>query len=463
MNIKPINFKLRSYQETILEQLKDKKGIGLFMGTGSGKTLTSLMRVKSNPTEKLLIICPQSVVYQWSSVMRKHFGGFSIFSHAKTATTAMIDKLIGAKSNDYNTFIFNFEKIAKLPSLLKIVDKSWTIIVDESHRIKSYGSPKKPVKVTHSVLKLGEKTPHKILLTATPTQGQFGGYLDYYPQLKFIEAINMTYKEYYNKYVEEVKINYGNSPYPVSKIVGYKYKGEIDEKLALHCKRYIPKFHEQDPEHIKVDIPKAPSYDKIQREFAYKDIMITNVSRKRIALKTIATGNISGLDMYDNHYHYEDNTEKLDWLSDFLQDTDEVVAIFYQYNVELNALERLMQKLGKKYIVINGNTKDKFAEIQRQDYDVVLGQFQAMSESLDGLHLRCHIEIFFAMPESSLIYRQALGRIDRDGQTRLPIYYYLIMENTIEDDIYKMIEKKIEFSERTLNTLLITEAENEDD
>ena len=120
-----------------------------------------------------------------------------------------------------------------------------------------------------------------------------------------------------------------------------------------------------------------------------------------------------------------------------------------------------MKKLGKKYIVINGNTKDKFSEIKKDGYDVVLGQFQAMSESLDGLHLRSHIEVFFAMPESSLIYRQALGRIDRDGQTKLPIYYYLIMKDTIEEQIYRMIEKKIEFSERTLTELVIKEGQNE--
>lgn len=458
MNIKPINFKLRAYQEQILDELKDQKSIGLFMGTGSGKTLTSLMRVKDNPTNKLLIVCPQSVVSQWGSVLNKNFTGFKVFPYKKTASTATINKSIVANWKDYNTFIFNFEKVVKLDALLRIVSSDFTIIVDESHRIKSYGTPRKPVKITHAMLKLGEKTDYKIILTATPTQGAFGGYIDYYPQLKFINAINDTYKEYYREYVIETKINYGNSPYPVSKITGYRATGRIDSILKNYCRRYVPKFHETDPQHIKITVDKVKSYDKIGKEFAYKDIMITNVARKRVALKTIATGSITGLDMFDNRYTYEDNTNKLDWLKDFLLDTDEIVSIFYQYNVELESLKKLMDKIGKKYIVINGKTKDKYNEIRRDDYDVVLGQFQAMSESLDGLHLKSHIEVFFAMPESSLVYKQALGRIDRDGQTKLPMYYYLIMEKTIEEDIYKMIEKKIEFSETTLNELLIMEA-----
>ena len=46
-----------------------------------------------------------------------------------------------------------------------------------------------------------------------------------------------------------------------------------------------------------------------------------------------------GYDMESNYYEYVDNTEKLDWLSDFLQDTDEVVAIFYTYNVEVKSVK----------------------------------------------------------------------------------------------------------------------------
>lgn len=457
MNIQPINFNLRSYQQQILDELKNQKSIGLFMGTGSGKTLTSLMRVRNNPTSKLLVICPQSVTTQWVGVMRQYFNGFDVFEHKKNATTAMINKSLEATHKNYNTFVFNFEKIAKLPALLRMINNDWTIIIDESHRIKSYGTPRKPVKVTHAVLKLGQLTDHKIILTATPTQGAFGGYIDYYPQLKFIDAVKDTYKDYYKKYVREALINYGNSPYPVKKIIGYNFTNRIDDILKQTCKRYVPKFHEVDPQHIKIMVDKTPSYEKVLRELAYKDIMITNVSRKRLALKTLSTGVVAGIDMFDNRYRFVDNTSKIDWLSDFLQDTDEVVSIFYQYNVELETLKELMEKLGKKYIVINGETKDKYAEIKKEGYEVVLGQFQAMSESLDGLHLRSHIEVFFAMPESSLIYRQALGRIDRDGQTKLPLYYYLIMENTIEEQIYKMIEQKIEFSERTLTELVIKE------
>jgi SNF2 family DNA or RNA helicase len=185
--------------------------------------------------------------------------------------------------------------------------------------------------------------------------------------------------------------------------------------------------------------------------------MITNNMRKRIALKTLTSGTIYGQDMYDNHYSYEDNNAKLEWLEDFLTDTNEVVTIFYQYNVELEALKKLMAKLNKRFITINGQTKDAVSEVKRNDYDVIIGQFQAMSESIDGIQHKSHIIVFLTMPESSLTYKQAIGRIDRIGQTKVPMYYYLIMDSTLDDKIYKLIEQKIEFSERLLEQLVIEE------
>jgi SNF2 family DNA or RNA helicase len=59
------------------------------------------------------------------------------------------------------------------------------------------------------------------------------------------------------------------------------------------------------------------------------------------------------------------------------------------------------------------------------------------------------------MPESSLDYRQTIGRIDRIGQEQVPMYYYLVMDGTLDSAIYDMIEKKVEYSEEILNKLVI--------
>ena len=64
--------KLRDYQEQILKDLASVPSIGLFMKTGSGKTLTSIERFTRNPTSNLLVICPQKIVTQWFDEIELH-------------------------------------------------------------------------------------------------------------------------------------------------------------------------------------------------------------------------------------------------------------------------------------------------------------------------------------------------------------------------------------------------------
>jgi SNF2 family DNA or RNA helicase len=447
---------LRDYQNQILKELRHLPAPYFLMGTGTGKTLVSLARYEEEGKGKLLVICPKKIIGQWQETIENEFPGLNILKFKANASSDNINKTI-RYAKDYDIIVLNYEILHKLDALFEVVNKKWTIILDEGHRIRNYGTPRKRIKVTDAVLNLGKLTYKKMILTATPTQSNYGGYIDYYSQLRFLGYMDMTFQEFNDRYVMIKNINYGTSPYPVKTIVGYKNEDELDDLLAVVSRRYVPKYGDFEPQHNKINLEQVPSYKKLLREEAYQNIMITNSMRKRIALKTLTSGTIYGQDMNNNHYSYVDNTSKIDWLEDFLSDTDEVVTIFYQYNVELEALKQLLAKLKKKYIVINGQTKDAVKQVQRTDYDVIIGQFQAMSESIDGIQHKSHIVVFLTMPESSLTYKQAIGRIDRIGQTKVPMYYYLVMKGTIDDKVYKLIEQKLEFSEKILDKLVMEE------
>lgn len=447
---------LRDYQNQILNELKHIPAPYFLMGTGTGKTVVSLARYEQDGGGKLLVICPKKIIKQWHKAVEKEFPNTNILKFKDKLSSDSINKTLLANKN-YDVVVLNYEVLHKLDALLKVVDKSWTIILDEGHRIRNYGGARTKVKVTDAVLKLGNLTSKKMILTATPTQSNYGGYLDYYPQLRFLGYEDRSYKDFYEHYVVYKMINYGTSPYPVKTITGYVNSHEINDLLSKVARRYVPKYGDFEPQHNKIELDQVPSYKKLLKEEAYKDIMITNTMRKRIALKTLSSGTIYGQDMEGTHFKYEDNTSKLDWLEDFLNDTDEVVTIFYQYNVEMEALKTLLAKINKRYIVINGQTKDAVKEVQRTDYDVIIGQFQAMSESIDGIQHKSHIVVFLTMPESALTYKQAIGRIDRIGQEKVPMYYYLVMKDTIDDKVYNLIEQKLEFSEAILDKLVMEE------
>jgi SNF2 family DNA or RNA helicase len=447
---------LRPYQQEIIDKSRHLPALGLFMGTGTGKTITSLERFKLNPTPKLLIVCPKSVTTQWAGVINEHYPEYKVMEFPKSVKNSnQKNEFILENADKFDVVIVNFEILYKMESLLRVVNQSWTIIIDESHRIKSYGNKRSPVKQTRSAIRLSYLTPYKMILTATPTQANYGGFIDFYTQLHFLGYLDMSHADFKRRFViEEDKMIRGR-PYPIKVIAGYKNTEELEKTLGLTCFYYSPKLGDFPPEHIKVDIPRASSYARTRREMVYKDILLDNSARKRVGLKTLTGGRITGMNEFGERFHFDDNTKKIDWLKEFLEDTDETVTIFYQYNVEKDLILELLDKIGKTYVVINGQTEDKYSEINDKTYDVALGQYQAMSESLDGLQYKSHIMVMYSLPESSLTYKQALGRIDRIGQTKVPMYYYLVMEKTIDAQIHELIEQKIEFSEETLDKLKI--------
>ena len=449
--------KLRDYQEKILSDLSCVSSIGLFMKTGSGKTLTALERFTRNPTNNLLVICPQKIVTQWIDVIKKHTD-LKPCEYKIGLSSKKKDEIIShyVRNNiGSRCVVVNFDIVCKLTSLDWCVNKDWTIVIDESHKIKNMGTPKKPVLITKRCLELGERTDYKIILTATPTEKEFGGYIDLYSQLKFLGYMDMSYAAFQNRYCKMEKLQIPGMPFPIKKITGY-YMHYIDEEikpiLKNTCRYYAPKYQEYEPQMIKVNIDRCKNYTKILEDRMYEEITFDNVSAFRIGKKTLTSGKVSGTDEYDNRFEYIDNTNKADWLEEFLSNTDDIVSVLYNYNVELDMILNVCEKLGKKYIVINGSVKDKPAELKKE-FDVVIGQYEAFGESLDGLQHKCHLMVFYSMPDSSRAYRQSLGRIDRIGQTEMPVYYHLIMEKTIDDKIYDMILNKVEFSEKDLNEL----------
>jgi len=456
------NVKLRDYQEQILEELSCVPAIGLFIKTGGGKTLTALERALRNPTKHLLVICPQKIISQWWEVIERHTD-FKVLKYNIKATAKAKDVKIQefAKTNtDMKAIVVNFDIVYKLD--LSFLTDEWTIIVDESHKIKNSYKRDRKGKLksgftTYAVLKAGERTPYKIILTATPAEKKYGGYIDYYTQLRFLGYIDYGEALFLNRYVRQEKIAIPGIPFPIPTIIGYKMEwitAEILPLLQASCRSYAPKYGDYEPQKIKVMIERSPSYAKLVSDRVYKEITLDTSSAFRVAKKSLTSGKITGTDEFKDRHNYIDNTNKADWLEEFLSNTDDVVSILYNYNVERDMIEDVCKKLKKTYINIDGSISDKPAELKK-DFDVLIGQYAAFGESLDMLQYKCHLMIFYSLPDSSEQYQQSLGRIDRIGQTEMPIYYHLTMANTIDEKIYDLLADKIEFTAHDLDRLTV--------
>ena len=82
--------KLYPYQEKIKDEQKNNKSVNLFMGMGTGKTITSLSIFEQNPTSKILIICLVSKMKDWQEDLKKELDMDSIILNKGTAKNRVL-------------------------------------------------------------------------------------------------------------------------------------------------------------------------------------------------------------------------------------------------------------------------------------------------------------------------------------------------------------------------------------
>ncbi len=444
----------KPYQQQVIDELKGLTARALFMGTGSGKTYTSLFIHETLEADNLLIICPPSITKQWEKAVGEVLPDMNVLNITKAMSGKKINEmLLKLPRKKNNVVVVSMYVIHALDNLELVLDPAWHIVFDESHRIKSHTT-----RMTKTMLRLGRYTRLKTILTATPTEADFGGYIDLYTQLSFLGYLTMTRSAFLRDYAYETPMNLPHLRFPIMQITGYRPDIRDVDRILKHMSRsFTPAYTDEPAQSFKVSVPRSIRYPKMKYKREYAELDFKNPARLRVAERTLTTGTILGKDEFDKTLTYDDNQHKLDWLNDFLQDQKDPVLVYYQYNVELENLKKLADKLGKKYIVINGANNNKIDDINNKEYDLILGQLDACSESIDGLQHKTNIAVYFALPESSIVARQSTGRLDRMGQKLSPRFYYLIMEKTVDERIWKLVESKKDFSQKTLDMLVLEE------
>lgn len=214
----------------------------------------------------------------------------------------------------------------------------------------------------------------------------------------------------------------------------YRNVDELKEKLREHGAVFMKTEEVMDlPEQnfIDVKITQTTEYKKF-----IKDKIITINDEELVGDHTFRKY------LYKRQLCSIYNQEKIDALKDLLDSTDDRVIIFYTWNKELSIIKSL---IGERPISeVNGHTKD-LTNYETQDDSITLVQYQSGAK---GLNLqKANKMIFFTPTDKSDDYQQAIKRIHRIGQKSTCFYYRLIVENSIETDIYRALEKQQDYTD----------------
>src|SRR5690606_3792410 len=101
---------------------------------------------------------------------------------------------------------------------------------------------------------------------------------------------------------------------------------------------------------------------------------------------------------------------------------------------------------GRPVSEYNGRAKDLSAFLENSD-GVVICNYKSGSTGLNDFVV-ASVEIMFSLPMSHIDFVQSKKRIDRIGQVSKPLYYYLVMEQTIDARVYQTLQEGKDFDER---------------
>ena len=381
---------------------------------GTGKTLTSLglweERFRRNEVDKVLIICLKNKVQDWKDEFSNQW--VDIYEHV-------------------NYEVINFESIwrPKRAEFYKnFVDERTMIIVDESQKMKDYKS-----KVSQFLMELKKQTKYKVLLTGTPQNQQ---YIDYYPQMKFLdsELYDIPHKEFEKNYVIKI-LDSARGRY-FYKIAGYKQEENL--KNAITKKAYYHTYTSDydKPVEIYENIEHSKDAIKFQKDRVWidpkgkePDVLGDTDMSLRIYMRQSCSGFIKNIPIQN---------PKLEWLENFLEINPERIVIFTNFIEEINIIRKLCNKLNRPCSVYYGAEKDLNA-FKTCTNGVAIVNYQSGATGINDLCI-ARYGIFYSPTEDYILFAQAKARLDRIGQTKQPIFYYLNTRGSIEQRIYKSLK-----------------------
>lgn len=445
---------IRDYQVEPLRFMLSHNGrILLADDVGVGKTLSSIsFFAYTKINYPLLIITTASMKSQWE----REYNRFNEWG----TKTHVCEGFSSVHAMDADVVIMNYDLLST--QLVNVSTDKWKpkyeateglkslkgmnfqgLIIDECQRIKS-----DTAMWTKSIQYLGRDIPHILALSATPVENK---------PIEFFNVLNLLRPDLWYDY-DAFGMQYcdGKKAYRWESRGKKKirkeymdYKGISHEEELFRALRHHVMFRrsrrEVFPNLRALPIPLPLRMDaEATREYASIVSGETDIYTK--AGKKIKKGNAAVQKNYLKEFCANQKIEYvIQFLKDFLQDTDDKIIVFTEHHSVIDALHA---KFPKDSLVYDGRCTLKQKDKTKQafidgDTRILFGQIKSMGEGLDGLQNVCHKMMIVEMPYNPMLIVQAIGRLERTGTTADSVDVYLpILLGTVEDDILDMIVDK---------------------
>jgi SWI/SNF-related matrix-associated actin-dependent regulator 1 of chromatin subfamily A len=436
--------KMLPFQKAGLEfiNLADGKAI-LADEMGIGKTIQGMSYLRLHPELRPAIVCcPASIKFNWNNELKNWMDTQENVYVIEKGLGAKLTKKEGnpiEKIKEASIIIINYDIIGKWEQeLLKIKPKA--IIFDEGHVLKNPKANRTIVstRIAHSL-------PHRIISTGTPVLNRPKELFsllhivrpDLYPEISFFG--------YAKKYcdAQQISIGYNKTAWDFSGASNIPQLA--DESKALMIRRT--------KKQVLTELPEKRRSSVIFRLDNVKEYESQKQAFKRWLIEEKGQSADSTTVLSQIEYMKQMSTKgkmksALEWLDNSFIETGEKVVVFATHKETIGAL---MDHFGDIAVKIDGETSQKDRERAVTEFQnnpnilVFVGNIQAAGVGIT-LTAACNV-VFLEFAWVPGLHDQAEDRIYRIGQKNACNAYYLLAENSIDEMIMNMLERKREVTQ----------------
>lgn len=416
---------LFDYQKDALKKSESRNRVAYYYDMGLGKTFIGSEKLWELNTVVNVVVCQTSKLDDWLDHFEKYYDDYyHVFKLTSKSNSPMDVFLWEISHGTPSIIIVGYDLIWRRDAFKKL--SKFTLLLDESSLLQN-----EHAKRTKFILGLNPE--NVILLSGTPTSGK---YENLWPQMKLL-GWEISKDLYLKQYTETKPVKIGQKK--VSKLSGYKNVERLKRKMRMNgC--YFMKTEEviELPEQTFIDsyVNPSPEYKK------FKKNRVIDIEDRTLVGDTSLTKMLFERELCSAY-----NKEKVVAFVDLVCSTNDRLIVFYNFDFELEIMKNVLIHLDPSNVdrisVVNGHTKDLSAYEDRSD-SITFIQYQAGSM---GLNLqKANKVIYFSPTLVSMHYEQSKKRVHRVGQNRPCFYYRIIVRNSIEEDIYRTLEMRMDYT-----------------
>lgn len=416
---------------------------------GLGKTIQAISMAQlmheNMQVQKVLIICPTSLKYQWQSEIEKFTTASAKVIEGNYLSRQLLYKEEGHlyKIASYHMAVNDLDMINDYQPDL--------IILDEAQRIKNWQT-----KVSQTIKKLQSK--YALVLTGTPLENKLQ---ELYSLVQFVNPLLLG--SLYNFISQHEEVD------ETGKVTGYRNLHEIKERLNhMLLRRTKKQVLQQLPARIDKNLFVEITHEQKRLHSEYAEIVTRLVNRWRkmgflkeedrqrllicLNMMRMVCNSTYVIDQETNHQTKLD--ELFSILEQVLQTGDEKIVIFSQWERFTRLISLELDRLKIGYANLNGTVpSNKRKELfDRFNHDPGCRIFLSTDAGGVGLNLQAGSYLFnMDLPWNPAVLEQRIARIYRHGQKKSVNIINFVAQNTIEHGMLGKLKFKTALSEGILD------------